>query len=145
MTDIKEGELLVNHDTLDERIKIYALHWIATGNKADAYMKAGHTNRNAAYQFHRAHAKKIDKYVWDNGFKDNVPLAINTLVDMMVNGNSDTAKLKAAIELLDRAGFNKTDKLALKDDSSAKLEDQDINRQIQELIKSNPVELKAVK
>lgn len=145
MDKTKEGELLVNHDTLEERIRVYALHWIATGNKADAYMEAGHTNKAGAYQFHRAHAKKIDKYVWDNGFKDNTPLAINTLVDMMINGNSDTAKIKAAIEILDRAGFNKTDKLALKDDSSAKLEDQDINRQIQELIRENPVELKAVK
>lgn len=145
MDKVIEGELIDSPKSMEEKIKLYALHWIATGNKAEAYLKTGGTNKNGAYQFHRAHSKEIDKYVWNNGFKDNVPLAINTLVEMMVNGNSDTAKLKAAIELLDRAGFNKTDKLALKDESTSNLEDQDINRQIQELIKNNPVELKAVK
>jgi hypothetical protein len=140
-----EGEVYLKHDQLDERIRVYALHWIATGSKKDAYMKAGYATESGAYQFHRAHSKKIDKYVWDNGFRDNAPLAINTLVDVLINGSTDGSRIKAAIEILDRGGFNKTDKLALKDESSAKLEDQDINRQIQDLIRDTPVALKSVK
>lgn len=119
---------------LEDRIKIYALHWIETGNKAEAFRLAGYKYEKDAYKFHRRHQKEIEKYVWSAGFKDKVPQAIHTLVDVMSNSKSDTARTKAAIELLDRAGFTKDTKLSISSEDNKKLEEQEINRQIKNLI-----------
>lgn len=123
-------------DGLEERIKIYALHWIETGNKYEAYKQAGYAYPKNAYKFHRKYQKEIEKYVWSAGFKDKVPQALNTLMDVMMNSRSDTARTKAAIELLDRAGFTKDTKLSISSEDSKKLEEQEINRQIKQLIES---------
>lgn len=119
---------------LEDRIKVYALHWIETGNKIEAYRLAGYSYDKDAYKFHRRHQKEIEKYVWTAGFKDKVPQAIHTLVDVMTNSRSDTARTKAAIELLDRAGFTKDTKLSISSEDNKKLEEQEINRQIKLLI-----------
>lgn len=129
----QEGQSLTK-DGLEERIKIYALHWIESGNKIEAYRLAGYSYDKDAYKFHRRHQKEIEKYVWTAGFKDKVPQAIHTLMDVMSNSRSDTARTKAAIELLDRAGFTKDTKLSISNEDSKKLEEQEINRQIQLLI-----------
>lgn len=121
---------------LEERIKIYALHWIETGNKFESYKMAGYAYPKNAYKFHRKHQKEIEKYVWSAGFKDKVPQALNTLMDVMSNSKSDTARTKAAIELLDRAGFTKDTKLSISNEDSKKLEEQEINRQIKQLIEN---------
>jgi len=128
----KDQEL--TKEGLEERIKIYALHWIETGNKFESYKLAGYSYPKNAYKFHRKHQKEIEKYVWSAGFKDKVPQALNTLMDVMVNSKSDTARTKAAIELLDRAGFTKDTKLSISSEDSKKLEEQEINRQIKQLI-----------
>ena len=132
---IETGKTLdLTKEGLEDRIRIYALHWINTGNKTEAYKLAGYSYAKDASKFHRRYQKEIEKYVWTAGFKDKVPQAIHTLMDIMSHSQSDTARTKAAIELLDRAGFTKDTKLSISNEDNKKLEEQEINRQIKSLI-----------
>lgn len=121
-------------EALEERIKVYALKWIETGNKAEAYRSAGYKYGNEAYKFHRKHQVEIDKHVWNAGFKDKVPTALSTLMNVMTESRNDSARVKAAIELLDRAGYNKETRLTVTNEDTKKLEEQEINKQIKQLL-----------
>ena len=127
----------VNETTLKERIQKYAEVWITTGNKTAAYEAAGYScpTPSNAYNFHKQHYETITKEA-AMAISSNVPIAIQTLTSIMINGKSETARVKAALEVLDRAGLDKTTRIQIgHEDPKTK---EELQSQLKELLLSNP-------
>lgn len=107
-----------NETTLKERIAQYAETWLATGNKRAAYEAAGYacSSGSNAYQFHKQHHEAITKEAAMH-VASHVPKAIMALSDIMENGKSETARVKAALEIMDRAGLDKTTRVQIGNDT----------------------------
>lgn len=127
----------VDETTLEQRIQKYAEVWLATSNKTEAYKAAGYAcpTPSNAYNFHKQHHEAIQREA-HMCLSSHVPKAIASLSDIMVNGKSETAKVKAALEILDRAGLDKTTKIQIGSDEPASKEDLQV--QLRELLKRNP-------
>lgn len=126
----------VNETSLSERISKYVEVWITTSNKTDAYKAAGYScpTPSNAYNFHKQHHEQITKEAAMH-LSGSIPLALNTLRDIMVNGKSETAKTKCALEILDRAGLDKTTKVQI-GGSDPKTPDE-LKTQLKELLLAN--------
>jgi phage terminase small subunit len=83
------------------------------GNATDAYKKAGYSAKGAdvngpvlrkklAAEIEEANREKL------MGF---APMALSHLVDLAQNAQSEQVRLKANMDLLDRAGLNKVEKV----------------------------------
>ena len=127
----------VNSTTLKERIQKYAEVWIVSGNKTEAYEAAGYScpTPSNAYNFHKQHHESITREAAMH-MASHVPLAIRTLADIMVNGKSETARVKSALEIMDRAGLDKTTKISISG-QEPKSKDE-LQEQLLELLAKNP-------
>jgi len=123
--------------TIAERIKIYTTALANGSNKRDAYAAAGYgcPTFSNAHNFHEKYHKEIDKEL-RNVIHSKVPTALQVLEEVMVSGKSETARVKAALEILDRAGFDKQTKIQI-GSSEAKSEDQ-LKQELQQLLTANP-------
>lgn len=129
-------KMTVKNSTLPERISKYAEVWLDTKSKQKAYEAAGYSCATAsnAYNFHKQHWPAIQKEV-QMALGNGVPLAIATMVEIMKNGRSETARTKCAIEILDRAGFDKTTKVQIANEEP---KDQDqLKSELRELLAKN--------
>jgi maleate cis-trans isomerase len=123
--------------SLQERIVKYAEVWLATSNKREAYEAAGYScaTGSNAYNFHKQHHEAITREA-SMHVASHVPKAIEALSDIMVNGKSETARVKAALEIMDRAGLDKTTRIQIGNDEPKNTED--MRKQLKELLQSNP-------
>jgi hypothetical protein len=127
----------VNETSLKERISKYAEVWLTTSNKTAAYEAAGYScpTPSNAYNFHKQHHEAITKEAAMH-MAGHVPAAIQALADIMVNGKSETARVKSALEILDRAGLDKTTRIQIgTDDPKSTTE---LQAQLRALLISNP-------
>lgn len=129
-------KMTVENSTLSERINVYAEAWLDTKSKRKAYEAAGYksaTHSNAA-AFHAQHWDEIKKHV-STKMASHVPMAIEVLAEVATKGRSETARVKAALELLDRAGFDKTTKIQVNQEEA---KDHDtLKAELQELLKQS--------
>lgn len=127
----------VNETTLKDRIAKYAEVWITSGNKTEAYEAAGYScvTPSNAYNFHKQHHEAITKEA-AMAISGNVPIAIKTLTEVMINGKSETARVKAALEVLDRAGLDKTTRVQIGTDEP-KSQDE-LQSELKRLLMENP-------
>ena len=126
-----------NETSLQERIVKYSEVWLATSNKREAYEAAGFacaTGSNA-YNFHKRHHEAITREA-SMHVASHVPKAIAALSDIMVNGKSETARVKAALEIMDRAGLDKTTRIQIGNDEPKSQDD--LRKQLKGLLVSNP-------
>jgi len=127
----------VKDSSLEERINTYAASLCEGNNKKEAYEAAGYscaTFSNAAV-FHRRYEKEIRKEI-HNQLGGKAGLAISVLIEIMLSGKSETARVKSAIEVLDRAGYDKTTKISVQNDAP-KTKDE-LQLELQALLKANP-------
>jgi hypothetical protein len=127
----------VNDTSLSERIAKYAEVWLATSNKRAAYEAAGYScsTGSNAYQFHKQHHEAIQREAAMH-LASHLPKAIGALADIMVNGKSETARVKAALEILDRAGLDKTTRIQIGQEEPQNK--GELQQQLQKLLRANP-------
>ena len=127
----------VSETSMDERISKYVEVWVTSGNKTEAYEAAGYASATPsnAYNFHKQHHEKITREAAMH-LCGHVPLALKTLTDIMVNGKSETARTKCAIEVLDRAGLDKTTKIQIGNEEPKSQED--LQAQLKSLLMNSP-------
>jgi hypothetical protein len=127
----------VNETSLKERISQYAKVWLTTSNKTEAYEAAGYScpTPSNAYNFHKQHHEAITKEAAMH-MAGHVPAAIQALADIMVNGKSETARVKSALEILDRAGLDKTTRIQIGTDEPKS--QTELQAQLRALLISNP-------
>ena len=126
-----------NETTLKERITKYAEVWLATSNKRAAYEAAGFScaTGSNAYNFHKQHHEAITREA-SMHVASHVPKAIEALSDIMINGKSETARVKAALEIMDRAGLDKTTRIQI-GGTSPKTQTE-LQAELRALLISNP-------
>ena len=127
----------VNETTLSQRIAKYAEVWLTTSNKTAAYEAAGYgcPTPSNAYNFHKQHHEAIMREA-HMGVANHVPVAMSTLAEIMVSGKSETARVKAALEILDRAGLDKTTKIQIGSDMPQNKDE--LQAQLKALLEANP-------
>jgi|TARA_R110000744_G_scaffold1241_1_gene4318 hypothetical protein len=127
----------VKDSSLEERIAVYSESWVNGSNKREAYEAAGYSSAtfsNAA-NFHKRYKKEIDKEILGH-LGNKVPLALDTLVSVMVSSQSDTARVKAALEVMDRAGFDKQTRISI--DHQDPKNKEELQKELATLLALNP-------
>ena len=122
---------------IEERVQAYAQALCEGMSKSAAYGAAGYSCVTAsnAVVFHRRYEKEIKKEIHRNlGAKAG--LAISVLIDIMLNGSSEMARTKCSLEILDRAGYDKTTKISVQNEEPKSMEE--LQAELQKLLKSNP-------
>ena len=134
--------MIITKEALKERIRIVAEEYINGASRMDAYRAAGYssvTSANAA-AFFEAHKDEIQGYVF-LAVGSKVPIAIKVLEEIMLTGKSDGARVKAATEILDRAGVTQVQKIEITSKEVSELENRQITEEIQELLKKSRLKL----
>ncbi len=122
-------------ESLKERIQIVAEAWLNGKTKTEAYLSAGYSSATPgnASLFFRDHKAEIDTHVFSR-MKEGVPTAINVLMDIMVNGKSETARIKAVMELLDRVGYTTINRIEITNKEVSDLENKQLEQELNSLI-----------
>lgn len=117
-------------ESISERVRLFAQARCEGHNIIDSYALAGYSrDPHEASKFHRTHKTEINALMSEE-LSSYVPQAISVLVKIMKNENERGAvRLKAAQDVLDRAGFGSTMKLDLTT-STSDLSTEDLNKQI---------------
>ena len=117
-------------------VEVYA----RSGDHLDAAKKAGykdtHTLRNQACKHRRERADDISEELHRN-FAEIAPRALNILSDLAENAESESVRLGATRDLLDRAGFRPVDRHEIVRDKSI----EELNAQLVSLVGENGAEL----
>lgn len=125
-------------EAVAERVRIVAEAFLAGHNKTESYRQAGFSYPSAtnAANFFRDHREEIDLHVF-NAMKGKVPMALTVLEDVMMNGKSDGARVKAATEILDRAGFDQIQRIEITNKEVSELENQKLNEELNALLQKS--------
>lgn len=94
---------------LQERISLYIDAILDGKSKRESYIIAGYADDNTgsnASKFHKRYNTEIQRE-YSVRISDRVPVALNALTDIILYGKSETAIVKASLEILDRAGHDK--------------------------------------
>jgi len=128
--DINRQRLPRDSQSISERVALFAKARCEGHTVIDSYALAGYSrDHTEAYRFHRTHKAEINSLMSEE-LSSYVPQAISTLVKIMKNENERGAvRLKAAQDILDRAGFGSVQKLDVTT-STSELSTEDLNKQI---------------
>jgi hypothetical protein len=92
---------------------VFVEEYVRSGDHLEAAKKAGykdtHTLRNQACKLRRECADEITEELHRN-FAEIAPRALNILTDLAENAESESVRLGATRDLLDRAGFRPVDR-----------------------------------
>ena len=127
--------------TPKEKLDLYCEALCDGYNKTQAYIKAGfsaaHAQRNVA-PYHRKNADYIKAYLSEQ-FGSDAPMARNVIRAIM---NDETEKggirLKAAQDILDRAGFGAKQQIELTTKDVSELTTEDIQNELAKLFNDEP-------
>jgi hypothetical protein len=125
-------------ESVKERVAIVAEAWLNGASKTEAYRQGGFssvTPGNAA-TFFKNHKDEIDAFVFTR-MKDTIPKALKVLEDIMLHGKSETARMKAITELLDRAGFTTISRIEITNGDVTKLQNDQLEKELQELLEKS--------
>ena len=93
---------------LTNQRQIFVEEYVISGDHLEATKKAGykntHTLRNQACKLRRECSEEITEELHRN-FAEISPRALNILTDLAENAESESVRLGATRDLLDRAGF----------------------------------------
>lgn len=125
-------------DQIEEKIDLY-VQGLADGlSKKAAYEAAGYAveaSSSNACKFHKRYNKEIHNALRYK-IGDAAPLALNALIRIMTTGQSETARVKAALEILDRSGHDKTTRIQVQEEAPKSR--QDLEAQLKTLLKNEP-------
>ena len=98
---------------LTNQRQVFVEDYVRSGDHLDAAKKAGykdtHTLRNQACKLRRECADDISEELHRN-FAEIAPRALNILSDLAENAESESVRLGATRDLLDKAGFRLVDR-----------------------------------
>jgi len=116
-----------------DKQKDFVANFILHGNAAKAARDAGYGNVNDSAK-RRGHELKLryKDYIAQqiaNNISGYAPAALAMIADIATNGESEAIRLKAAIDLMDRAGYKPTTKteqktIAVEERSTEELEEE---------------------
>ena len=116
-----------------DKQKDFVANFILHGNAAKAARDAGYGNINDSAK-RRGHELKLryKDYIAQqiaNNISGYAPAALAMIADIATNGESEAIRLKAAIDLMDRAGYKPTTKteqktIAVEERSTEELEEE---------------------
>jgi hypothetical protein len=125
---------------LTNQRQVFVEEYVHSGDHLDAAKKAGHkdthTLRNQACKLRRECADDISEELHRN-FAEIAPRALNILSDLAENAESESVRLGATRDLLDRAGFRPVDRHEIVMDKSI----EELNAQLVSLVGENGAEL----
>ncbi len=125
---------------LTNQRQVFVEEYVRSGDHLDAAKKAGHkdthTLRNQACKLRRECADDISEELHRN-FAEIAPRALNILSDLSENAESESVRLGATRDLLDRAGFRPVDRHELVRDKSI----EELNAQLVSLVGDDGAQL----
>jgi len=130
---------MANTNLTNQR-QVFAEEYVRSGDHLEAAKKAGykdtHTLRNQARKLSRECADEIADKLHRN-FAEIAPRALNTLSDLAENAESESVRLGATRDLLDRAGFRPVDRNEKVKEKSV----EELNAQLVSLVGENGAEM----
>ena len=131
--------IMVKTDLTNQR-QVFVEEYVRSGDHLDAAKKAGykdtHTLRNQACKLRRECADEITDELHRN-FAEIAPRALNILSDLAENAQSESVRLGATRDLLDRAGFRPVDRHEIVKEKSV----EELNAQLVSLVGENGAEM----
>ena len=130
---------MANNNLTNQR-KILVEEYVRSGDHLEAAKKAGykdtHTLRNQACKLRRECADEISEELHRN-FAEVAARALNILSDIAENAESESARLDATRDLLDRAGFRPVDRHEIVKEKSV----EELNAQLVSLVGDDGAEM----
>ena len=97
-------------------------NYCETGDAGQSAISAGyknsHTIVNQAWKLKRDLSKEISKRMQEK-FVDKAPVAFGTLIELMNSSDSDTVRLQASKDIMDRGGFKPKDTMVIEEDAKS--------------------------
>ena len=97
-------------------------NYCETGDAVQSAISAGyknsHTIVNQAWKLKRDLSKEISKRMQEK-FVDKAPIAFGTLIELMNSSDSDTVRLQASKDIMDRGGFKPKDTMVIEEDAKS--------------------------
>ena len=126
---------MANTNLTNQR-QIFVEEYVRSGDHLEAAKKAGykdtHTLRNQACKLRRECADELHR-----NFAEIAPRALNILSDLAENAESESVRLGATRDLLDRAGFRPVDRHEIVKEKSV----EELNAQLVSLVGENGAEM----
>ena len=120
--------------------QVFVEEYVRSGDHLEAAKKAGykdtHTIRNQACKLRRECADEITEELHRN-FTEIAPRALNILSDLAENAESESVRLGATRDLLDRAGFRPVDRHEIAKEKTV----EELNAQLVSLVGENGAEM----
>ena len=130
---------MANTNLTNQR-QVFVEEYVRSGDHLEAAKKAGykdtHTLRNQACKLRRECADQITEELHRN-FAEIAPRALNILSDLAENAESESVRLGATRDLLDRAGFRPVDRHEIVKHKSI----EELNAQLVSLVGENGAEM----
>ena len=130
---------MANTNLTNQR-QVFVEEYVRSGDHLVAAKKAGykdtHTLRNEAYKLRRECADQITEELHRN-FAEIAPRALNILSDLAENADSESVRLGATRDLLDRAGFRPVDRHEIVKEKTV----EELNAQLVSLVGENGAEM----
>ena len=131
--------IMANTNLTNQR-QVFVEEYVRSGDHLEAAKKAGykdtHTLRNQACKLRRECADEITEELHRN-FAEIAPRALNILSDLAENAESESVRLGATRDLLDRAGFRPVDRHEIVKEKSV----EELNAQLVSLVGENGAEM----
>ena len=97
-------------------------NYCETGDAVQSAISAGyknsHTIVNQAWKLKRDLSKEISKRMQEK-FVDKAPVAFGTLIELMNSSDSDTVRLQASKDIMDRGGFKPKHTMVIEEDAKS--------------------------
>ena len=97
-------------------IEFYCESGDAVQSAVNAGYKNSHTIVNQAWKLKRELSREISKRMQEK-FVDKAPVAFGTLIELMNSSDSDTVRLQASKDIMDRGGFKPKDTMVIEEDA----------------------------
>ena len=125
---------------LTNQRQVFVVEYVRSGDQMEAAKKARykdtHTLRNQACKLRWEYADQITEELHRN-FAEIAPRALNILSDLAENAESESVRLGATHDLLDRAGFRPVDRHEIVKQKSV----DELNAQLVNLLGENGAEM----
>ena len=105
-------------DKQQKFIEFYCESGDAVQSAVNAGYKNSHTIVNQAWKLKRELSREISKRMQEK-FVDKAPVAFGTLIELMNSSDSDTVRLQASKDIMDRGGFKPKDTMVIEDDAKS--------------------------
>jgi len=143
-TEDKKAFTIINPEaprTLKERLDKYCEGICMGLSRAKAYVAAGYSPNSAdknATVFHRTHQEYITAYIGEH-IGTHAPMAIGTILKIMNDPDEKGGiRLKAAQDILDRAGYSAKQKLEVTTKDVKDMSTEDLQKSIQGILSEDP-------